>query len=327
MNTNNNNTSRPTLSQRFSRGQGRPAPQGRGSFRPQISQQALVGALKALKPAAQSRPRPQARRPRQNSGQPDTDRSGQVGAVVSTKLIRLGMSDLRSHRIAWTAGTIFVGNGTNGIANSVYFLTATGTYLARGFSAGASGMVPIVASDAQLGAAFIKDVEKHFARKVIKRMWIHLISLQPSTANNMMVVVAPSRGGGGVEWAIFDALATAAEPANTVINVTSMKGSFPCDSWQNKSVEITSFIAGGSGARQNEFDLDTIVSGNAAGSVINPGLVTGVDGDGDIPACFAVAGNSTTAALQNTNTHLVVIEQEVDYLDYIGGMSQILPIV
>jgi len=230
--------------------------------------------------------------------------------------------------MSWVAGYTFVGNGTNGAANAVLFQTATSTYLLRGYTAGSSsGQVPIVGADAQLGAAYVNDVEKHFARKVVKRMWIHVISLQPSTSNNMMAVIAPFRGGGGCEQAVFDVLATAGQVGNTVTNVTSMKGAFSVDSWQSKTVEITAFIAGGAGARQNEFDINSIqVPGAVAGSIVNPAAATGIDGDGDIPACFALAGNCTTAALQNTKVHQIVIEQEVDLLDYIGGMAQVLAV-
>jgi hypothetical protein len=228
--------------------------------------------------------------------------------------------------MSWIAGYTFVGNGTNGAVNAVLFQTATSTYILKAQGAGSSGFVPIVGSDAQLGAAYVNDVEKHYARKVIKRMWIHVRSLQPSTTNNMMAIIAPFRGGGGAEYAIFEVLATAAEVGNTLTQVSSMKGAFSVDSFQSKSVEITPYIAGGSGARQNEFDLSTIVSGNSAGSIVNPGVATGVDGDGDIPACFTLAGNCTTAALQNTKVHEIVIEQEVDLLDYIGGMNQVQPI-
>jgi len=237
------------------------------------------------------------------------------------------MSDIRSLRLCYTAGYTFVGNGTNGAANAVLFETADSAYLLHPFGTNSSGMVPIIASDGSLGQAFVKDVIKHFARVVIKRLWLHVDSLQPSTANNMMCVVAPSRGGGGLPQATFDVLATASEVGNTVANVSSMKGAFTVDSWESKCSEITDFIAGGSGARQNEFDVQTaIASGSNAGSVIVPGSYTDADGDGLVPACFTVAGNNTTSGLQNTKVHQISVELEIDLLDYVGGMAATNPI-
>jgi len=262
--------------------------------------------------------------PRQVPQQLRSDQK-QVGAVVSTQLVRIGMSDIRSHRISWTAGYIFVGNGTNGATNAVIYQTATSTYIAAPNSSTNSGFVPILAADSQFGSSYVTDVEKHYARKIIRRMWMHIISLQPSTSNNMMAVVAPLRGGAGLEAARFDPLATA-NAANSVTNVTSMKGAFSVDSWESKSVEITDFIAGGSGPRQNEFDISSKTQGAVAGSVMQAGAIVNLDGDGFCPACFAVAGNNTTAGLQNTQTHQIVIEQEVDLIDYIGGMAIPLPV-
>jgi len=219
-------------------------------------------------------------------------------------------------------GYTYVGNGTNGIANSVYFQTASSNYLITGFVATtSSGQVPIAASDFDLGQVYVSDVEKHFARKVVKRMWIHVDSLQPSTSNNMMAIIGVSRGPGGTAFSLPNSL-LATQVANTVANVSSMKASFPVDSWEHKTVEITQFIAGGSGPKQNEFEIQ----GSPANASIYPGAGSkpAIDADSLIPACIAVAGNCTTAALQNTKVHQITIEQEVDLLDYVGGMAQVV---
>jgi hypothetical protein len=194
------------------------------------------------------------------------DRS-QLGSVVRTKLSRLGLGDIKRLVMSWVAGYTYVGDGTNGTAASVYFLPAsagTPKWLVRGFVAGSSsGQVPIAGSDPDLGQAYIADVEKHFQRKIIRAMRLRLDSLQPSTSNNMMVVVAPSRGPGGTAASVPITYATAAVTANTVENVSSMKGSFPVDSWESKVCDITEFIAGGSGAKQNEFEISKGPSGRA----------------------------------------------------------------
>jgi len=234
------------------------------------------------------------------------------------------MSDLKSHRVSWVIGYTYVGDGASGTANNVYFLTASNTYLIKGFVANSSGgMVPISGSDVDLGATYVSDVEKHYARKVIRRMWINVDSLQPNTSNNMMCVIAISRGPGGTDMSIPITKATAAVTSNTVANVSSMNKAFTVDSWEHRTVEISEFIAGGSGPRQNEFDIQGSPAGASQGIYGNgSGAEPSIDGVGNIPACLAVAGNSTTVALQATNVHQISITQEIDLLDFVGGMAQ-----
>jgi hypothetical protein len=99
-----------------------------------------------------------------------------------------------------------------------------------------------------------------------------------------------------------------------------MKGAFTVDSWESKSCEISEYIAGGSGAKQNEFEISNTT--NAASIVTS----TGTDLDGVAPAGFAVGGNSTTTTLQGTAVHQITIEMEVDLLDYVGGIPQAYPL-
>jgi len=246
----------------------------------------------------------------------------QLGAVVRTRLTKMGLSDIRSHRVTWVIGYTYVGDGTKGTANSVYFLpisAGTPTWLIKGQAAGSSGQVPILASDPDLGATYVSDVEKHYARKIIRRMWLHVDSLQPSTSNNMMCVIAPSRGPGGGSYSIPITYATAAVTANTVANVSSMKGAKPVDSWESKTLDITEFIAGGSGVRQNEFEIEASLQLKV---YITTAVVPSENLEGLVPACFAIAGNNTTAALQGTNVHQISVEQEIDLIDFVGGMAQ-----
>jgi len=283
---------------------------------------------KRKQPGSSQKKQPGPKRQRVNNGvrnpgyQLAQSSQPQIGAVVSTKLTRQGISDIRSLRVAWVAGTTYVGNGTNGTNNSVYFETASGTYLIRGWvAASSSGQFPVAMSDTDVGASYVADIMKHFARLRIKKLWLHVDSLQPSTSNNMMTVFAPSRGPGAVPFSYPVALATAAVTANTVPNVSSMKGAFTVDSWESKCVDITEYIAGGSGPRQDEFEIG---NSKAAVGIYAAGGNTqsGVDGVGLVPCCIAVAGNSTTTTLPGTSVHQVSIEAEIDLLDFIGGMAQ-----
>lgn len=233
------------------------------------------------------------------------------------------MSDIRGLRVAAVIGTIYVGNGTNGTTDAVYLQSASNTWLVSGRDATsmASGWAPLLISDADFGQSYIGDIEKHFSRKVIRKMWLHVNSLQPTTTANMVIVGAASRGSQGAEQGLPIATATAVVPANTIANVQSCKGAFVLNSWENKTVDLTEFIAGGSGPRQNEFDLQT---GPTVGQFwTTTATRSTLDASGVVPASICFAGNNTSTSFRGTDIANVVIEQEVDYLDYVGGMSAI----
>lgn len=224
-----------------------------------------------------------------------------VGAGVSVSTRGIGMSDLINHRISYLTGYIYVGNGTLGATDSVYFVdpTVTDTVL---------GVVAILPSDTLIGATYVADVDKHFARKVIKQCRLRLEPLFPSTSNSMSVIIGPLRGPA---TSSVSALKTDNTASNTYTNVLSLSGSKQCASWEDLEIDLTPYIAGGSGARQNEFPISGVTSGvSFGGAGFNP---TGVC------CCFAVSGNSSTTALRATKTHAVIIEQVVDLLDFVGG--------
>lgn len=264
------------------------------------------------------------RAPRKQEGR--APRTDQVGSVVRSRIVRTGVSDIKRLRLSWVAGYTYVGNGTNGLANTVYFRTASNgsRWLATGSSNICSGQAPIASSDLDLGASYVSDIEKHFSRKVIRRMWVHIDSLQPSTSNNMVMCIGFTRGSGGLGGSLPSTAAGSTAAGNTFANVMSMRGSFPVDSWEHQTVDISEFIAGGTGPQQNEFDVGQS-NANTASIWATNNTYSLVDGDLLIPACFAVAGNNTTAGLQGTNVHQITFEQEVDLLDYTGAMFQINP--
>jgi len=249
----------------------------------------------------------------------------QMGTVVQTRLTKVGMSDVKGHKVAWVLGYTYVGNGTNGTNNTVYFLDPLSTNLLVGHSAAlsgyySSGVAPVSFRDKVLGYGPLVDIAKHYSRYVIKRAQISVESLQPATSNNMMCIVAPTRGSGLASQNIFVALATATVPGNTVADLTSMNGAVTVDSWETKTFDVTHYVAGGSGAKQNEFEIQQEV---IAEEVLNGPNVEG-NHEGDIPFGIAVAGNSTTAGLEGTIVHQIVAILDLEFLDYVGGMSQIL---
>jgi hypothetical protein len=221
------------------------------------------------------------------------------------------MPDLQAHTVSWIAGSVYIGNGTLGATNGVYFQDSTGTY-------NVTQPVPVLGADAYVGASYVLALEKLYRRKRYRRVRVHFLAVQSSTTNNMTLTVSPVRGppstgetGGGH---------TDTTAAITQSAVMSMTGSKTCDSFEDAVLDLTPFIAGGSGSAQNEFAIGT--SGQSPGG--SP--ITGTQNLlGACPASFVVGGNSTVSALQGTATHRVVIETVVDYLDFIGAVTVVDP--
>lgn len=231
-------------------------------------------------------------------------------AAVSIKGMRVGLSDVMRHNISWLAGYIYVGNGTLGATNSVYYMDVTKTDCF-------TSPVPILAAQTgtpAVGASYIQDVEKHYARKRINSQKLTLLPLFPSTANSMTTIVAPIRGSQSAD----DTTATVGTGAGlSYTNVLSMTGSKQVASWEQLDLDLTTYIAGGSGSRQNEFSID---------SASGVGTTVGQVGSLISPSMIAVSGNNSTAGLQGTTTHAIVISQNIDLLDFLGGQTPLEPV-
>jgi hypothetical protein len=224
-------------------------------------------------------------------------------AAVSIKGMRVGMSDVLAHNISWLTGFIYVGNGTLGATDGVYFGDTSKTFTIL-------KNIPIAASDSVLGASYCSDIEKHYARKRIRSQKLTLLPLYPSTSNSMTVIIAPERGPGGTGGAATHTDTTA---ANLYTNILSMNGAKQVASWEQLDLDLTPYIAGGSGAKQNEFSVDALYAASTELGSNQP------NGEGLIPTTFAVSGNNGTSGLRGTVTHAVVISQVVDYIDFLGG--------
>lgn len=300
---NRNNRNRPSAGQRAAQS---------NRDRAAANRKAAIGGRRST--TRLSRPRPNftrslVNRPRGN-GRARSNGQGRVQtaknfapAAVSIKGMRVGMSDLLNHTISWLTGFIYVGNGTLGATNSVYFCDSTKTYTIL-------KNIPVAGSDSLLGASYISDIEKHYARKRINTQKLTLLPLFPSTANSMTVIVAPEKGPGGTYEVNSHTDTTA---ANLYTNVLSMNRAKQVSSWEQLDIDLTPFIAGGSTGRQNEFSIDSLT-----GTADEVGL-NNTNSLGVIPTTFAVSGNNSTTALQGTVTHAVVITQNVDLIDFLGG--------
>lgn len=228
----------------------------------------------------------------------------------------IGMDDLEAHKVSWIAGSVYVGNGTNGATDSVYFSSNT-SGLVPGTSGG--GQVPILGSDAGVGKSYVSDIEKYYARKVIRKLKVRLLSVQPSTANSMVALIAPVRGPAASGDTVTFTAATTAAPAYS--NVVGMTGVKSVPSYKDAVLDMTPYIAGGSGPKQNEFSINR--DGDTSGTAWGAGTLDLV---GIAPAAFVISGVNGTTGLRGGITHYVVIETVADYLDFLGGMSNPNPL-
>lgn len=248
--------------------------------------------------------------PTQNLTRRTQTRQRQAGMAVIVRLPQLGMSDLLRHRITYLTGTVYVGNGTLGATNGVYMATPAGTPLV------VSGLIPIAPADPQIGQAYVTAIEKLYRRKVYRSLKVHLKAVQSSTTNNAVVGIAPIRGPPG---AAEIATTTTGTTAPTSLGaLMSVQGFQTCDSFEDTTLDLTPYIAGGSGSAQNEF---------AIAAAANAPNVLGSTQDllGVLPASFQIAGNSTVVGLQGTSTHYVIVEMVCDYLDFVGGIPVVDP--
>jgi hypothetical protein len=226
------------------------------------------------------------------------------------------MKDLKCHRISWIAGYTYVGNGTLGAADGVYFApNGVANVVAAGTGA---SQVPVLGSDGTIGQTYVSDVEKHYSRKRVLRCRLRLESLSPATSNSMVVVVAPVRGSAASGDTVVIPGSTAGP---TIANVIGMDGAKSCSSYERLEIDLTPYIAGGSGPKQNEFTINR--DGETAGTAWGAGTI---DLIGIAPCAFVVAGTSTTVGLRATTPHMVVIDTWCDYLDFLGGMSNPNPL-
>jgi len=174
-------------------------------------------------------------------------------------------------------------------------------------------------SDGGVGISYVNAIEKHYSRKIIRSCRLQLFSAQPSTANSMVCLIAPIRGCGASGDTVTFTAATTAAPSYS--NVIGMSGCINTPSYKDNSLDLTPYIAGGSGARQNEFTINR--DGDTAGTAWGAGTIDLV---GLAPCAFVVSGTNGTTGLRGAVTHYVCIETVVDLLDFIGGMSNPNPI-
>jgi len=153
-------------------------------------------------------------------------------------------------------------------------------------------------------------VTKHYARMRIGKQLLEVLSLNPSTTGQTVVAIAPRRGPADI-----GALTTGTTAGMSYTNVISQSGVRQFASWESGMIDMTSCVAGGSGAAQNEFDLNL---GNGTNAISTSAIVRSVV-SGVVPSTFTVSGNSAANTARGTAIHAIVCHWFVDLLDYVGG--------
>lgn len=232
---------------------------------------------------------------------------GVPAAISSNQRARAGLDDVRDMEIAYDSAQVYVGNGTNGAANTVYFCGTDANSLFT-----FNSPFPILPMDQggspSWGQAYCADVFKHYARYRVKRVTAQYLPNNVSTANELSIYLAPVRGGCA---GIAATSLSAAQPVQkySIAAVQALKGACGGAAWEKPAIDLTPYVAGGTGPKQNEFSVyDTIGSNSGTNNEA-------------VPCAFVAAGYCGTAALQATYVGNVRVTMLVDLLDFIGNIT------
>lgn len=210
--------------------------------------------------------------------------------------------------ISWVAGTTYVGNGTLGASDYVYF-RPIGLTTTVAVNAGLVAHIPIAGADAYVGATYVNGLTKPYARKIVHRAWVELEALHSATSNDCEVIIAPIAGAGNT---VSTTLTTGTTAGSTIADLDSVQNHCKVACYEDGKVDLSRFIRGGSGAQQNEFNN----SGNTAATSV---LGAATDQNGIVPCCFAIGGINNTLALRGANMHNVRVYEEVSLIDFVGA--------
>lgn len=263
-----------------------------------------------------------ARRPRRR-GQ-STLQLNSLPAVMSGRVPRgfAGLSDLADFTVSYNPADIVLGGatvttapGNLGIAYWQPRGGATNSILS-------SGLLPIVMADSIIGRPYVADLLKHYTRRIITSVKVHLTSELSNTAQSGLFAITATRSG--VDTAGCGSATSAALATNSDTDVMTMKGAKPFRVYDNCDYDATWAIAGGSGPLQNEF---TINNADAGTTTVVSNLV---DGLGVVPCCLYMGGSGSSAvAVSGTNvvTHRCIIEVRMHLLDYRGSIYNFNPLL
>jgi hypothetical protein len=258
-------------------------------------------------------------------------RRGQRGQVMlampatsTTTMFRgfAGLSDIPDFTISYNPADIVLGGATASTAPGSLGLAY---WQPRGVvttSILTAGLLPIAPADSIIGRSYVTDLMKHYTRRVITSVKVYLTSELSNTNQSGLFAIAAVRSG--VDAVSCSSTTAASVVTNSDTDVMTMKNPKPFRIYDNCVYDATWAIAGGSGARQNEFGIN-----NAdAGTTTVVGTLT--DGAGVIPLCLFMGGSGSTAVSvtgQNIVTHRVIVEIKLHLLDYRGSITNFNPLL
>jgi hypothetical protein len=273
----------------------------------------LTRATRQVKKAAK-RKRPKGRGSAPTMGNVVSSTVVDVPAARVTRLAngRIGLADRRREWISFQTGGVYTGlTGTLGGTGSVYFSDLTGTIW--------NGIMPVLIrdTDGYRVPSFVEDSVKHFARESVHKCLVDFLPTSSSTGTGTTVLAGPVRGADFPPGASATSGALAENPPEDVLG---MAGSCQFGSWERQTLDLSSMIAGGSGANQNEFSLSN------AGWKRSVGTATPLNFANGGIAGFALSGEAA-AGDTGRQTHRVIVRLLVDLLDFIGGFAAAGPVI
>jgi len=234
--------------------------------------------------------------------------------VNAGRLVRFahsGVSNLANVRFQYMAGWVTVGDGSSlGVSDKVYFQPVTGApELSLFFN-------PVAPSDPVFGVSYAYDFMKHFMRVQFNSIHLSIVPFGAgsNTSSALDIVVAPVRGG-GYDYQTATGFVTA--PNITSDSTIGMQGAKSFPAWKGCEFDLTPYIAGGSGARQNEF-ANSITTGKTAVTEDDPADLTLA-----VPCAFAVTGD--VGAEVSGKFARAFMNISVDLLDFNGGNTLAAP--
>jgi len=210
--------------------------------------------------------------------------------------------------ITWQIGVLRQGNGTIGASNRGYIdvFNSVDYIIVRDTSDGGYGC-PILPQDPYVGQSYAADLLKHFARIRYHKIVLHADTSTSATTGNVTFAIAPTSGASQVGFATQTGTSTAV--VLVLGAVEALEGSKTIRAWDNVSMDMTKYIAGGSGPKQNEFDIN---------QGFNSTIVSGTSGEfrDVVPCCFVVGGQGGT---DGSIYHNVWAEAWVELIDFLAA--------
>jgi len=165
-----------------------------------------------------------------------------------------------------------------------------------------SGVCPVAPGDTAWGLPGFGQIMVQFTRIVFKRLMLEVIPVRGSSTDTGLMCIAPVRGFNySVTWGTSSSMSIA---ESTVIDMSGSK-MFPM--WEGAKLDLTPYIAGGSGAKENEFPtLGFLNNSNSQTNEISDWL--------SIP-CGIILGGQTQIT-SNFQTHIFRMHATVDLLDW-----------